>query len=268
MFDLFRRKEQNNENCRQKFESSFILEGPSAVLIHAIRLDVDKKAAIIITDKEGPDTSLVFTYEEREQNNNLLKGDYYTWKDTTYLVYEDCKLVRETAYRKQKSYECNVNFSYDGETYYGYYVSSLAKYIDTTLQGKINITDNEKPILILAQLPWIKVGAKLVITGKPYKIIDFDAITNDGIVYCSLDRDFIDNNEDIKEYIDTNALVAGREIVLNTNYGYFKSSCDVDIISKSYTEVKFVIPYGINNITITTKDANKNNIEKEYRVVI
>lgn len=58
---------------------------------------------MIITDKEGPDTSLVYTYTERAKNNELLKGDYYTWKNNTYLVYEDIDLVREVNYKKQKS---------------------------------------------------------------------------------------------------------------------------------------------------------------------
>ena len=270
-FKLFRTKEQNNDNCRNKLESSFILEGTSAVVIRLLRLNVNRQAALIITDKEGPDTNIVFTYKEQVKEHELLKGDYYTWKNNTYLVYEDIELVREVAYKKQKSYQCNVSFEHDGTTWHGYYVSSLAKYVDTTLQGNLNITDNDKPILILPQVKWMDVGTKIVINGKPYKIIDFDAITNSGIVYCSLDRDFISKQEDvIEEQIEQNAatLVAGIESSVETSFGYFKTSTDVDIISKTYTLVKFIVPHGIDEIEITTKDNYKNDIVTKYKVVI
>jgi hypothetical protein len=269
-FDLFRKKQQNGEDCRNKFESSFILEGTSAVIIHSLRLNVNKHAALIITDKEGPDTSLVFTYKEQVKDNELLKGDYYTWKNNTYLVYEDIDLVREVDYKKQRCYQCNAFFIYNDEEYYGYYISSLAKYVDTTLQDDLIITDNDKPILVLPRLDWIAVGVKIVIGGKPYKIIDFDAITNNGIVYCSLDRDFIDKHEDVVviEDDESDTLTAGIESVVNTYYGYFQSDVQVEILSKTYTQVKFIVPYGVNEINITTKDELKNDIVKNYKVVI
>lgn len=269
-FDLFRKKQQNNEECRNKFESSFILEGTSAVVIHSLRLNVNKQAALIITDKEGPDTSLVFTYKEQVKDNELLKGDYYTWKNNTYLVYEDIDIVREVAYKKQKSYQCNVSFEVDGNIWHGYYVSSLARYVDTTLQGNLNITDNDKPILILPQVDWMAVGTRIVISGKPYKIIDFDAITNSGIVYCSLDRDFVSKYENVEIQNESTAavLTAGVESTIDTNFGYFQSSVEVEIVSKTYDKVKFIVPYGINTITITTKDELKNDITVEYKVVI
>ena len=267
-FDLFRKKQQNSEDCINKFESSFILEGTSAVVIHSLRLNVNKQAALIITDKEGPDTNLVFTYRERVKDNELLKGDYYTWRDKTYLVYEDVDIVRDVDYKKQKSYQCNVSFEYNNTIWYGYYVASLAKYVDITLQGNLNITDNDKPILVLPQVDWMAIGVKIVINGKPYKIIDFDAITNSGIVYCSLDRDFVNKQEDVITEYDGAVLTAGIESEVNTNYGYFKADKNVDILSKTYTSVKFIIPYGIDNITITTKDELKNDIVTEYKVVI
>ena len=269
-FNLFRKKQQNNEDCRNKFESSFILEGTSAVVIHSLRLNVNKQAALIISDKEGPDTNLVFTYKERVKDNELLKGDYYTWRDKTYLVYEDIDIVRDVAYKKQKSYQCNVSFEVNRTIWHGYYVSSLAKYVDTTLQDDLNITDNDKPILILPQVEWMAVGAKIVISGKPYKIIDFDAITNSGIVYCSLDRDFVSKYDDVEQLIEPTAavLTAGVESTIDTCFGYFQSDVDVEIVTKTYNSVKFIVPYGIDTITITTKDELKNDITVEYKVVI
>ena len=272
-YKAFRRKLDISENCIANYESSFITEGTSAVTIYSLRLNAYKKAAIIITDEEGPDTSLVYTFKERAKEQELLKGDYYTWNNNTYLVYEDVQVVLETKYKKQKSYQCNVSFDYECDcgcnTYFGYFVSSLARYVDTNLQGGLNITDNEKPILILPHLSWIKIGAKIIIKNKPYKIIEFDAITNNGLAYCSLDRDFIDKQEDVElDVISDDTLIAGIEQELDINFGYFSTDCKIDIIEKSDNKVKFIIPYGIEKIVITTKDINQIDMVSTYKVVV
>lgn len=272
-FNAFRRKLDINKNCIEKYESSFIIEGTSAVNIYSLRLSAYKQAAIIITDKEGPDTSLVYTFKEQTKEQELLKGDYYIWNDNTYLVYEDVQIVLDAKYKKQKSYQCNVSFNYNCDcgygTYFGYFVSSLAKYVDTSLQGNLNITYNDKPILILPMREWVKIGTHLVIDNKPYKIIEFDATTNKGIAYCSLDRDFINKQEDVvKIEPEENVLIAGIEQNLSIQKGYFKTSCKVDIVSKTNDNVKFIIPYGIESITVNTKDIDGNNIDTVYKVVV
>lgn len=271
-FDLFRTKMGYSENCRLTYESSFITEGTSAVIIHVLRLNDDKQAALIMTDKEGPDTTYVFTYKETLPHNELLKTDYFTWDGKTYFVFEDVSLVKPANYKKQKAYQCNVSFQVGEHCYCGYYVSSLAKYVDTTLQSSLNITDNDKPILIVPQYDWLEIGLKIIISGKPYKIIDFDIITNDKIAYISLDRDFISKQEDVEpideEYSTGDVLKAGVEHELPIQWGYFKTDVSVEITKKTATLVKFIIPFGVEQITITTKDANKADVVSIYKVVI
>lgn len=271
-FSRYRTRMNNSENCRLKYESNFLLDGAAAVEIYVPRLQANKQAALIITEKEGPDTTLVYTFLERVPQMELLKADYFTWKNNAYFVYQNIEIVNEAIYKKQQAYQCNVDFVVDGETYYGYYVASLAKYVDTSLQDDLNITDNDKPILIMPTFDWLKVGQKIVIKNKPYKIIDFDIITNDQIAYISLDRDFISKQEDvIEEDIEEPTepvLRAGIEISLPIQYGYFKTSVEVELITKTATVVNFIIPYGIEEIEITTKDENKVDVKKVYKVVI
>lgn len=267
-FNAFRTKVETNSNCIANYESAFIIEGTSAVTIYSLRLQAHKQAAIIITDKEGPDTSLVYTFKERAKEHELLKGDYYIWNDNTFLVYEDVQVVLNTKYKKQKSYQCNVEVQYENCTCCGYFVSSLAKYVDTNLQGNLNITDNDKPILILPHFDWVKIGAQIKIKNKPYKIIEFDSFTNSGIAYCSLDRDFISVQPDIEVPVVDNILIAGIEQELDIKFGYFNSSCKVEIIEKTYDKIRFIIPYGVNEITITTKDENESDIINIYKVVV
>ena len=272
-FNAFRRKVSINNDCVANYESSFIMEGTSAVTIRNLRLNANQNAAIIITDKEGPDTSLVYSFKQRAKEKELLKGDYYTWNNYTFFVCEDVLVVRETNYKKQKSLQCNVNLIYecDGKscTYPAYFVSSLSKYIDTTFEGKLNITDSEKPILILPQLDWVQLGAKVTVNGRPYKIIEFDGITNQGIAYCSLDRDFVDKQEDVViSEPDATTLIAGIEQTIKTNYAYFAADCKVEIVSKNLNEVCFIIPYGVEEINITTKLESGSTTVTKYKVVV
>lgn len=248
-YNAFRRKLDISENCIANYESSFITDGTSAVKIYSLRLNSYKQAAIIITDKEGPDTSFVYTFKERVKEQELLKGDYYTWNNNTYFVYEDVPIVLEGKYKKQRSYQCNVIVNNDDNYCGGYFVSSLAKYMDTTLQSNLNIADNDKPILILPNCDWVKNGTQVVIQNKPYKIIAVDNITNNGIAYCSLDRDFLDKFDDAVPELE-NALIAGIEQELSVENGAFETNYKVEIVSKTIDSVKFIIPYGLNEITI------------------
>lgn len=258
-FNGFRRKAEINGNCIAGYESSFIIEGTSAVVIHNERLDASQRAAIIITDKEGPDTSLVYTYKERALELELLKGDYYTWKNNRYLVYEDVQIVLDVNYKKQKSYQCNVTVEYDGDTYGGYFVSSLARYVDTTLQSNLNITDNDKPVLVLPAKEWVKVGAKIIVKNRPYKIIDIDDCTNSGIAYCSLSRDFMDKPVTQIEPTDQRPeLIAGIEQQIQDSDELIIDP-EVEIVSRDGTNATIIIPYGVKEVTI---NGNK------YRVVV
>lgn len=248
-YNAFRRKLDISENCIANYESSFITDGTSAVKIYSLRLNSYKQAAIIITDKEGPDTSFVYTFKERVKECELLKGDYYTWNNNTYFVYEEVPVVLEGKYKKQRSYQCNVVVHCGDSCCGGYFVSSLAKYTDTTLQSNLNITDNDKPILVLPDCDWADNGTKIVIKNKPYKIIAVDNITNSGIAYCSLDRDFLNKFEDVVPELE-NVLIAGIEQELSIENGTFETNYKVEIVSKTADRVVFIIPYGLNEITI------------------
>lgn len=268
-FDLFRTKMNNEANCRQKFETSFITEGAAPIVIHVLRLDTDRDATMVFTDTEGPDTAIVFTPKQKDLINNLLKTDYYTWDNKMFFVYEDVIIPREVSYIKQKAYQCNarVYVIEEGEEYGGYFISSLRSYVDTEFQQKLNVTDKEKPILILPRQEWIKVGAKVLIGDKPWKVIDYDAITNSGIVYISLERDFISKNNDVVEYKSCDELTAGIEYTFETSEGYFNSSSPLNIKTKLAEKVIFEIPYGLSEVEISVR-RGEQIISKVYKVVI
>lgn len=267
-FNLFRTRMSNEQQCRLKFETSFITEGAAPIVIHILRLDKDRDATMVFTDTEGPDSAIIFTPKQHKNINNLLKSDYYTWEDKMFFVYEDILISREVSYIKQKAYQCNVKVQVldTEEECGGYFISSLRSYVDTELQQKINIVDKERPILIIPQQDWIQIGVKVSIGGKPWKIIDYDSITNDCIAYISLERDFYSKSDDIiQEYAD-NILNAGIEYTFDTTDGYFNSSSPLIIKNRVSGAITFEIPHGIDTVEIETK-TNGSLIKKQFKVV-
>lgn len=61
--------------------------------------------------------------------------------------------------------------------------------------------------------------------------------------------------------------MAGQEIDLPTEDGYFAASSGVEIIDIQQTKVKIKIPFGIESVVISTKQEGEV-VKEEYKVVI
>ena len=268
-YQLFRTRMKNEAECLQKMETSFITEGAAPIVIHIPRLDENRDATMVFTDTEGPDTAIVFTPKQQNAISNLLKTDYFSWDNKMFFIYEDVIITRDVNYIKQKAYQCNAQvYAIDSsEECGGYFISSLRSYVDTEFQNKLNVTDKEKPILIIPRQEWVKIGVRVLIGDRPWKVIDYDAITNPGIVYISLERDFKSKTEDVAKYKNHNELTAGIEYTFETSDGYFNSSSPLNIKTKLADKVVFMIPYGLNEVEISVR-RGEQIISKVYKVVI
>ena len=271
-FSSFRNKMKVEHCCDLKLDASFITEGTFATEILHVRLNEVKKAGFIINNSEGPNNNTIYTYKYEQKNNEFLKGDYFIRRDKKYFVYEDIDIVMDTIYKQQWAYECNAAITLENQTeeYYGYFLSSMKKVLDEDFKQNIAITDKEKPMLIIPQQSWAKIGQKVIINTKPWKIIEIDNTTNANICYCSLQLDWLNKSQDIKEEeLPKNdaELEANTKISFTTEDGYFTASVPIDIISRTFTRVVIKIPFGIDNITIGIKQ-NQEIITKTYKVVI
>lgn len=268
-YQLFRTRMNNEAECLIKMENSFITEGASSIVIYIPRLDKNRDASMVFTDTEGPDTAIVFTPKQQNTISNLLQTDYFTWDDKMFFVYEDVIIPRKVNYIKQKAYQCNAKIAV-AETNIevgGYFLSSLRSYVDVEFQQKLNVSDKEKPIVIFPYQDWVQYGVKVIIGNKPWKIIDYDAITNPGIVYASLERDFISKSSDVKQYKRENELVAGQQYSFDTHDGYFNSSSPLIIKTILEDKVVFEVPYGLEEVEISV--ANEQEIiSKVFKVVV
>jgi hypothetical protein len=290
IYDAFRNKQENKKDCHDTRSAAFIMTGDVSNDITHVRLNKEKKAALIFSDKEGPDGVNVFTIKQNLDGENLQKGDYFTWNNLYFLVYEDVKLSKvDIPYIKQKAVECNVVFSINGTYYNGAFFSTMRSTTDgTSLLGSNILVSNEEPFVIIPRSENIKIDDNFTIDGKPWKIKDYDNITNYGISYLYLEKYFIENvieeaEEPEEEIIvienyeeveqeslgeEDNILYSMTEYTFSTYMAYFASSPKVEILERTRSSIKFKIPYGIENITISTKNSSGEIEEKVYSVVI
>lgn len=281
-YDRFRRIQKRKSACDFERSAAFIRDGGVSVTVTHIRLNEQKNAGLVFNDKEGPDDVIVFTELFDNKTQEFVKGDYFVWEDTYYLVYEDVKLVNENLnYKKQRAVECNVVFDLKGESLVGAFIGTLRRNINMeNLKGSSTIISTESPLLIIPTIEKAIIGEKLSVGGKPWKVTDYDAITNLGIMYLYLEKDvFYEDKETLPTYKDDDAaendgeennesiLKALTEYTFTTKSGYFAAVPAVEIVRKTKTEVTFMIPFYGQEIMIERKNEENENIQEIYTVV-
>lgn len=261
VYDVFRTVAKKRATCFDTRSAAFITQGKLSKDIYHKRKNKIIKAGLVYRYQEGPDEVMVYTF----QNDDLRKGDYFIHDHVNYLVYENQKLVDDNLnHVKQKAVECNVSFNFGEEVYQGYFKSSLRRYNDEEFQGKQVLNPEEKPLLILPKNANLTINSEFIIEGKPWRIIEYDDITNKGITYYYLERGIKTNVvEPIEEIepltvsafstsVEIPTLNAFDEHSFETVDGVFSSMPKVNIVERTSTLIKFTIPFGVEEITIFT----------------
>jgi len=293
IYDNFRSVQTKRTECYDKRSAAFISTGKLSQDIYHVEGDAYIKAALVFNYKEGPDEVVAFTYVE----DDVSKADYFTYDNVYYLVYENVKLTdNDITYKKQKAVECNITFNFNNVVYNGYFTSSKRTITDNDFVGKTAIMPDETPLLILPS-NLLEIGNQLTIGGKPWKVMEYDSITNAGITYVYLERDYlpevtgevIETETDymtITDYtqpadvledpayvqdapgVSALSLNPMTEYTFTTVDAYFVTSPRVEIISRKSTEVVFRVPYGISEVSITIKDGTGLIGPTIYEVVL
>ena len=264
VYDIFRAVQNKRTTSYNERSAAFITEGKLSKTIYHKRRKVKISAGIVYNNKEGPDEVIVYTF----QKDRLHKGDYFILNDVNYLVYEEEKLTDENInHRKQKAVECNVSFMFEGKSFQGYFRSSLRRHNDEDFTGRQLLSPEENPILILPTNENLHINSEFMIENKPWRIVEYDYITNKGISYYYLERGIVRNetgeDEEDLPVIQSNlpALEALVEHTFETTDGVFSSTPPVEIIKKTSTSVTFIVPFGISQVYISTS-ALENEIFK------
>ena len=281
VYDIFRSVQNKRKTCYDNRSAAFILEGKISQNIYHKRLNKDIKAALVFNDKEGPDEVSVFTLIE----DDLQKADYFIFDNVNYLVYENVKQTdQDMNHKKQKAVECNVTFNVNGSSYNAFFVSTMRRRNSPSFQGRQGILPDEAPLMIVPKTLGIQIGTSFTIEGKPWKVIDYDDITNSGISYLYIERSYQKKSEIAQEPEEKIFIGEGEtfeqsaaqefslkpmvEYTFSTEDGHFASTPRVQVIKRTLKSVAFKVPFGIEEVTITTKDENSGEIAKTYQVVL
>ncbi len=287
VYDVFRTVAQKRATCFDTRSAAFITQGKLSKDIYHKRKNKQIKAGLVYRYQEGPDEAIVYTFKK----DDLRKGDYFVYDHTDYLVYEDQKLVDENVdHKKHRAVECNVSFSFQGDIYKGYFVSTLRRKSDPDLEGKQLLMPDEMPLLILPKNSALTINSVFFIDDKPWHVVEYDSITNKGITYYYLERDFKRNSEEFESQVfdfipdeenftqepeptitpeetEEVALRPLTDYYFTTEEGIFSATPKVDVISREKTKVHFQIPLGISEVSISTR-LNGVPVEKIYKVVL
>lgn len=234
--------------------------------------------AFINKDKESGNEAIMYTYEKDGVN----VANYVTALDRIYLVYKEIKNVKREQYiRAFRLAECNVSFDFKGTTIKAVFIGSgRSKYSEEEgLLDNFGVTSTAEGYMILpssiAATLSLGVNTPIMIENKGWKITVEDSITNKGISYFALEEYFIaDMDKTSENEVDqivppvenpASEILAGITQVFETETGYFKVDKKIQILERTATSVKFIIPFGINDINIEVKK-NGEIVSEYYKV--
>ena len=270
VYDIFRAVQNKRTTNYNERSAAFIVDGKLSKTVYHKRRRRKISAGVVFQNKEGPDEVIVYTFNK----DKLQKGDYFIYDDVNYLVYEQDRLTDENInHRKQRAVECNVSFKLGEESFLGYFVSTMRRYNKEEFQGRQLLNPEEKPLLILPTNNILTISSEFLIEKKPWRVVEYDYITNKGITYYYLERGIIRNVQEeesaepmlmpLNSSVELPTLEALTEYTFDTTDGVFSSTPAVEIIKKTSSAITFIIPFGIEEVTIFTSELD--NVL--YRVV-
>jgi hypothetical protein len=277
-YDTFKNRTSSKTDVLNRKTTEFIENSASSVDATRLSDTSTIKAVIISERKEGPDETILFTYA----TDALTVGEFIQYRNKTYLLYSEYEVIFSDQFKKHKLLECNVELKWDGHTQKAYYASSLRSYSVLNDQGTSIPYEfsGQKPIIVTKENTNIKPGTRFIILGEGFVVSDMDKISNQGIYYISVeespvyaDIDDVPNDTTITIPAPTNVIagdevVSGDELIVATNFAYISFDEDVEIISKSVNSVTVEVPFGIDTLTIYTKDGAGDIVTTQYKVVI
>lgn len=216
--------------------------------------------AFINKDREFEDSAIMYAYKK----DNLAIGDYVKALNRDYLIFAEIKNVkRENFIQTFNLIACNVNFTYDGVSYLGFFKGSARTTTvdEKWMSEKIGFFTEKEGLLVLPTSS-LKRGSVITIQNKVFKIISEDSLSNSGISYfvlldtidTDLDKVSESESETPVQSPTTTTLYSGVDLTFATEQGYILTDKKVTIVSRTASSVVIRVPYGIDSITITVME--------------
>jgi len=100
---------------------------------------------------------------------NVFVGDYITYKNKTYLIFDEFDHPDFADYKKHKIIECNVQFGYDNKKFGAFYMGSRRKLDDLemsqTMRSVSLVGDPTHPLIIASNQTDLKLRKRIMIAG-------------------------------------------------------------------------------------------------------
>lgn len=294
VYDIFRDVQEKRSTTYNQRSAALIIDGKMSKTIYHKRNEKFIHAALLFSQDEGPDEIWVFSFIK----DQLQKGDYFTYEDNNFLIIEENKIFDpDINHKKQKAVECNVSFTINNEIFNGYFQGGLRRIQKKDFENDELLLPQENPLLVLPSTAPLEINSEFMIEGKPWRVIEYDKITNKGVGYFYLERGINYTTEEVPEVemslnilseeesidqepellmrsfaapeepINEDALHAMVDYTFSTENAYFVATPKVEIISRKKDKVIFKIPFGIEQVSISTK-TNEVIVEKFYKVVL
>jgi hypothetical protein len=285
-FSNFRARTLAEQHTDNKNNSEFIDTHASSTIITHTRISEDIKAVLTRDHKEGVDEVLLFTKPALDAAENVKVGDYIVHDGQTYLVYMEFRLTAKFigVFKKYRIIECNFQLKVDNISQYAAYIGSLKRFVQMTEEtaGDVSLgVEQYKPVVVTSNNTSLTVGKRFLLGTEAFEILALDRLSNSGIMYISVNavpyNATLDNlvtgvaitaPDPTENETDDETLRQGEEATVTTNNGYIYFEPVAQILSRTLTSIKFIVPYGTETLEVVTKDVGGNLVTTNYQVVI
>lgn len=273
-YELFRNMNLNAAKTASANVAKFIENSLSSTTIYHLRIREPKKVVLTRDHKEGVIEIILFTYPIKG-HKKVKKGDYIKHKRKNFLTYMEYDHPLSKDYSKYKILECNINIKVDKIFFPAAFFSGMRSFVNNTgvkVQDAMIVFENFKPVVVVKDHPIFKVNFRFLAAGEAFKVVNIDRISNPGIAYLSVEQAPLnvvtDNLEKNKvttyqkpvEPDEVQFYKKGEIVTLSIIGGFVTFDKMPEIISRSSSEITFRVPYDIDQITITTKNLNGEDV--------
>ena len=230
-----------------------IAQSVSSTTINHLRIHDDIPVILIPNDKEGADEFIVYSYTL----NDVRIADYLVHDEQKILIYEKIKHLKSDGYiDAYKAVQCNESFVFGAATIdacFRGFVRTTKK--DTDLANDFGKTSEEKTMIIIPSSFSLGINDNFLIGGRQWKVTEYDDITLRGISYVTIapTLNTITTVTPTSPQPIADGLISGSTYEFETELGYINTNVKADIIERTQTKVKLLIPFGITSIVISTK---------------
>lgn len=268
-YERFRRNNSVKSGCLNRKTSLFIENHESSTTVTVDRTGDVLPVVIVMTDANGADTSLVYTY----QSDDLILGDYITWKDTYhFFILEPVHIIKEVDFKKFKALECNVKLNNE---IWAYFKGNMTSFRNTSLKANLAETSSLQPVIVAPINAALSINGYVTINGQNWRIVDADMDTISGIGYYYIERDLnarnleteLDTLEENGEAPTANTLYVSQEVSIPTERGFIVADKNIKILRKvAGAVVVKVLEAGVLNV-IVLRDGVQTTIRYEVKEV-